>query len=344
MKKSVKVTASILMAAVFVGLAAGCGGAGQQGKSTASAGKGEPVTVKVGYSPALCQAPLFIAKEKGYYKDAGINVELVPVEGAQANEAIGAGKFDAMQTLVMKTIHPWQNGLPVKATAGIHSGCVRVVARNDGSVNSIKDLKGKKIGVPGLADTGTVVTQRALAKNGINANPKSMEVEFVVIDRNSLPQALESGQVDAIAMTDPVGALAEQKYGFKAIVDTAVSPEFKDEYCCDLVVTDKLLKDNPEAAKKLTEAVMKGALYVHEHPEETAKLLSEKKYISGDVDFNAKLLSTYNYKPSVKGGYTALENSAQALSDLGIVDKTEGKKFADHYFFYFDGLADTPTL
>lgn len=331
----------------FAGLAAvigiaGCGGAG--GKPAASAAKADPVTVKLGYTPSLCQAPLFIAKEKDFYKEAGVNVELVPVDGAHANEAIGSGKIDAMQTLVMKTIKPWQNGLPVKATAGIHSGCVRVVARNDGSVKTVADLKGKKLGVAGLADTGTIVAQRALKLSGVNTTPDNMEVELVVVDRNSLPQALQSGQVDAIAMTDPVGALAEKQYGFKTIVDTATSPEFKNEYCCDLVVADKLLKEHPEAAKRLTLAVMKGALYVHQNLDDSVKILADKKYVSGDPEFNKSLLATYNYKPSVKGGYTALQDSSQDLGELGLVNPTDGKKFADQYFFFFDGLADTPTL
>lgn len=343
MNRNRKILLTFAGLAAVIGIA-GCGGAGGKPAASSAAAKADPVTVKLGYTPSLCQAPLFIAKEKDFYKEAGVNVELVPVDGAHANEAIGSGKIDAMQTLVMKTIKPWQNGLPVKATAGIHSGCVRVVARNDGSVNTAADLKGKKLGVAGLADTGTIVAQRALKLAGVNSTPDNMEVELVVIDRNSLPQALESGQVDAIAMTDPVGALAEKQYGFKTIVDTATSPEFKDEYCCDLVIADKLLKEHPEAAKRLTAAVMKGSLYVHDHLSESVKILADKKYVSGDPAFNESLLATYNYKPSVKGGYTALQDSAQDLGDLGLVKKTDGKKFADQYFFFFDGLADTPTL
>ena len=341
--KSKKILLTLLAGAAAAGIA-GCAGVGGKPAASSAAAKADPVTIKLGYTPSLCQAPLFIAKEKNFYKEAGVNVEMVPVDGAHANEAIASGQIDAMQTLVMKTIKPWQNGLPVKATAGIHSGCVRVVARNDGSVTKIADLKGKKLGVAGLADTGTIVAQRALKLAGVGATQKNMEVELVVVERNSLPQALESGQVDAIAMTDPVGAQAEKQYGFKTILDTATSPEFKDEYCCDLVVSDKILKEHPEAAKRLTAAVMKGALYVHENLDDAVKILADKKYVAGDPAFNKSLLGTYNYKPSVKGGYAALEDSARDLGDLGLVNKTGGKKFADQYFFFFDGLADTPTL
>lgn len=343
MTKYTRWAAGALAGLTAAAMIAGCAGAGNG--SSKSAAKAETTgQIKVAYTAALCQAPLLIAKEKGYFKDAGLDADMVFLDGTQANEAIGSGKVDVMQTLVMKTIHPWQNGLPVKATLGIHTGCVRVVVRNDGSINTVQDLKGKKIGVAGLADTGAIVAQRALKHVGIGVTPDNMEVEFVTVDRNSLPQALESGQVDAIAMTDPVGAIAEKKYGFKSVVDTAKSDGFKDEYCCDIVMSNKYLEEHPELAKKFNEAVIKGALFVHEHPEEAAKLLAEKKYFAGDPEDNAKLLATYNYKPSIQGGYDAVKASAQDLGDLGLTEKVDGKEFADQYFLHIDGLSDNASL
>ncbi len=343
MTKYTRWAAGALAGLTAAAVIAGCAGTGSG--SAKSAAKAEQTgAIKVAYTASLCQAPLFVAKEKGYFKDAGLDAEMIRVDGAQANEAIGSGKVDAMQTLIMKTIHPWQNGLPVKATVGIHTGCVRVVVRNDGSVNTVQDLKGKKIGVAGLADTGAIVAQRALKHAGIGVTPDNMEVEFVTIDRNSLPQALESGQVDAIAMTDPVGAIAEKQYGFKSVVDTAKSDGFKDEYCCDLVLSNKYLEEHPELAKKFNEAVIKAAVYVHEHPEETAKLLAEKKYIAGNPEDNAKLLASYNYQPSIEGGYDAVKASAQDLGELGLTEKVDGKTFADQYFLHIDGLSDKVSL
>ena len=50
--------------------------------------------------------------------------------------------------------------------------------------------------------------------------------------RNDLPQALENGAVDAIALGDPTASIAEEQYGLTALIDTATDPEYKDEYCC----------------------------------------------------------------------------------------------------------------
>lgn len=342
--KKLKVAAAVLALVSAIGVA-GCGSDTKPGNVVSSAAtqqKVENVKVKVGYPPSLCQAPLIMAYEKGFYKEAGLDAEMVKIDGAHANESIGSGQIDTMQTLITKTIHPWQNGLPVKATTGTHFGCVRTVVRPDSGINEVKDLKGKKIGVAGLADTGAVVLQRALKLAGVGVTPDNMEVEFVVVERNSLPEALKSGQVDAIAMTDPVGYIAQKEYGFKAVLDTATTKGWDTEYCCALVISDKFINENKAAARALTEAVQKGCVYVKEHPEETAKLLVEKKYFNGKPEDFVELLKSYNYSPSVQGGYDAIKASVKDLGEIGLVDQTDPKGFADAEYVFFDGMPDAP--
>ena len=347
MKKSWKCVAAAIVLTSVLGLA-GCGG--QAGNGSGSAAKSASAqtetktNMRVAYSPSLCEASTLVAYEKGFFQEEGIHPEMINIQGASETEALGTDKVDGMQTLVSKIIQPIQNGLPVKLTAGLHTGCVRIVTRPDTGITDVKGLKGKKIGVSGLADTATVIAQRALHTDGIGVTPDNMEVEFVVVERNSLPQALKSGQVDAIAMTDPVGAIAMKEYGFTSVLDTAKSPEFKDEYCCSAILTSKFVEEHPDLAKGYTRALMKGALYVSKHPEEVAQMLHDKNYVSGDVALNAELLKSYNYIPSVKGGHDAIVRATRQLGEIGIVNPTDAEALADGAFQYFDGLEDTPSL
>lgn len=347
MKKSWKCVAAAIVLTSVLGLA-GCGGQAGNGSGSAaksvSAQTDTKTNMRVAYSPSLCEASTVVAYEKGFFKEEGINAEMINIQGASETEALGTDKVDGMQTLVSKIIQPIQNGLPVKLTAGLHTGCVRIVTRPDTGITDVKGLKGKKIGVSGLADTATVIAQRALHTDGIGVTPDNMEVEFVVVERNSLPQALKSGQVDAIAMTDPVGAIAMKEYGFTSVLDTASSPEFKDEYCCSAILTSKFVEEHPDLAKGYTRALMKGALYVSRHPDEVAQMLHDKNYVSGDVALNAELLKSYNYIPSVKGGHDAIVRATKQLGEIGIVNPTDAEALADGAFQYFDGLEDTPSL
>lgn len=195
---------------------------------------------------------MYIAIENGYFEDEGLDIEQVTVDAAHVSEAIGADQVDVGMGLIGKMLQPLENGLPIKFTTGIHTGCTKLLVPGDSDIKSIADLKGKKIGVPGLADAATVVSKRSLSAAGIGVTDQNMEVEFSVYSRNDLAQALQNGAVDAIALGDPAASIAEEQYGLTALIDTATDPVYKDEYCCAAFVTSKLAEENPKAAAAFT--------------------------------------------------------------------------------------------
>ena len=339
-----RVLSGVLAGTLALSLSA-CGSSSSSADSSAADGASDSGTthLRLIYSPSLCAAPMYIAIENGYFEDEGLDVEQVTVDAAHVSEAIGADQVDVGMGLIGKLLQPLENGLPIKFTTGLHTGCTKLLVPGDSDIKSITDLKGKKIGVPGLADAATVVSKRSLSAAGIGVTEQNMEVEFSVYSRNDLPQALENGAVDAIALGDPTASIAEEQYGLTALIDTATDPEYKDEYCCAAFVTSKLAAENPAAAAAFTRAVQKASQWVQEHPDETAKIITEKEYVSGDVDFCAQILKTYNYKPSVQGGYDALKQNAQELTEIGILKEgTDATKFADNAYIFFDDVPDAP--
>ena len=338
-----RVLSGVLAGTLALSLSA-CGSSSSADSSAADGASDSGTThLRLIYSPSLCAAPMYIAIENGYFEDEGLNVEQVTVDAAHVSEAIGADQVDVGMGLIGKLLQPLENGLPIKFSTGLHTGCTKLLVPGDSDIKSITDLKGKKIGVPGLADAATVVSKRSLSAAGIGVTEQNMEVEFSVYSRNDLPQALENGAVDAIALGDPTASIAEEQYGLTALIDTATDPEYKDEYCCAAFVTSKLAAENPAAAAAFTRAVQKASQWVQENPDETAKIIVDKQYISGDVDFCAQILKTYNYKPSVQGGYDALKQNAQELTEIGILKEgTDATKFADNAYIFFDDVPDAP--
>lgn len=337
-----RVLSGVLAGTLALSLSA-CGSSSADSSAADGASDSGTTHLRLIYSPSLCAAPMYIAIENGYFEDEGLDVEQVTVDAAHVSEAIGADKVDVGMGLIGKLLQPLENGLPIKFTTGLHTGCTKLLVPGDSDIKSITDLKGKKIGVPGLADAATVVSKRSLSAAGIGVTEQNMEVEFSVYSRNDLPQALENGAVDAIALGDPTASIAEEQYGLTALIDTATDPEYKDEYCCAAFVTSKLASENPAAAAAFTRAVQKASQWVQENPDETAKIIVDKQYISGDVDFCAQILKTYNYKPSVQGGYDALKQNAQELTEIGILKEgTDATKFADNAYIFFDDVPDAP--
>lgn len=352
--KTKKVTAILLAAALTVGLA-GCGQGGTDGTAgttvkteadSGSSGTEDDYVVKILVSQgALCHAPIQVAIENGYFEEEGLNYETVDLHGGVVQDAVGAGQVDAGFGLVAKFIQPLENGLPLKVTSGMHTGCNKLLVRKDSGIESVEDLKGKKIGVPGLAASATITTKRALARVGVGVSMEDQEVEFLAYNATDLPVALSNGAIDAIALEDPVATTAQTEYDLVALVDTALDEAFKDEYCCISFVSTELAEKHPELAAKFTRAVMKGSAWVEAHPRETAQMQLEKGYVAGDLELNVQMLESYYYNPSVSGGYNALDSVARELQEIGILKaETDIEAFVENSFAKLEGVPETITL
>lgn len=340
-----RVASGLLAAALTLSLTA-CGGSSSNSDASAatdSVSDSGVTHLRFAYHGNLCGAPIYMAIENGYFADENIELEQVTVDAAHVGEAIGADQVDVGMELLGKMLQPIENGLPIKFTTGVHTGCQKLLVPGDSDIKTVADLKGKNIGVPGLADAGTLITKRSLNAEGIDISDGSSEVTLTVFSRNDLAQALQNKAVDAIVLGDPQAAVAQDQYGLTALIDTATDPEYKDEYCCAAFVTSKLAEENPKAAAAFTRAVQKASQWVQENPDETAKIITEKEYVSGDVDFCAQILKTYNYKPSVQGGYDALKQNAEELTQIGVLKEgTDATKFADNAYIFFDDVPDAP--
>src|SRR3954468_22559672 len=82
-------------------------------KESATSG-GESMKVRVGYIGLTCEAPIFTAVEKGFFKEEGLEVELVPCQWATYKDMLALGRFDVTHHLVMYFLKPIEQGLDVK--------------------------------------------------------------------------------------------------------------------------------------------------------------------------------------------------------------------------------------
>lgn len=297
--------------------------------------------IRVAYGAGLCHAPIHIALENGYFKDEGLDVEASQMDSAVIAEAAGSGHLNASYGLVGKLIPSIENGLAIKLTAGIHTGCIQVVTRKDSDIKTLRDLKKKKIGVASLTDSPAVIAKRGLAAQKIGVSAANMEVEFVVYAAADLPAALNKGAIDAYAAIDPAVSVAVKAYDYRVLLDTSKDAPFKDEYCCATFVTSDFADKHPILAEKYTKAIMTASAWIEKNPEAAAKIQVDKGYVSGDAVFNGELLKSFNFIPSVKGGDDALSDNVAALKAIDLLQPTTDKKtILKNNYLTFKALLD----
>src|SRR5262245_15489619 len=256
----------------------------------------DPHKVRVVYIGITCEAPIFTAVEKGFFKEEGLDVELVKCEWAQYKDVLALGGFDVTHHLVMYFLKPVEQGLDVKFTGGIHRGCLRVQAGINSDIRTLKDLRGKRIGVPGIGTPPFIFATRVLGANGIDAKK---DITWLVFPAGELGLALDKEQVDAVADSEPIGSMLIAQGKVRNIADQAADVPYKDEYCCAVLVNGKFLARNPKASAAATRALLKAAKWVEANPLAAATLSVQKGYLASTVEQNAVSISKLSYAPSV---------------------------------------------
>ena len=323
-----------LATAVAIGslLLAGCSRK-NAGSSTAESNK-----IRVGYIGLTCEAPIFSAVEKGFFKEEGLDVSLVKCEWANYKDVLALGGFDITHHLVMYFLKPIEQGLDVKFTAGIHRGCLRVQAGTKSDVHSIKDLRGKRIGVPGMGTPPFIFANRVLGANGIDPGK---EITWRVFPAGELGLALDKGEVDAVADSEPIGSLLLADGKVRNVADQAKDAPYKDEYCCAVIVNGKFLAKNPKAAAAATRALLKAAKWVETNPAAAARLSVEKKYLASNPELNTVAISHLRYVPSVSGAEAAVSSAAAEMKIAGMLSPTtDVPDLAKRAFVHLDGVSD----
>jgi NitT/TauT family transport system substrate-binding protein len=294
--------------------------------------------IRVGYIGLTCEAPIFSAVEKGFFKEEGLEPELVRCQWAQYKDVLALGGFDITHHLVMYFLKPIEQGMDVKFTGGIHRGCLRVQAGTKGNIHTIEDLRGKRIGVPGMGTPPFVFANRVLGAHGIDPGK---EIEWRVYPAGELGLVVEKGLVDAVADSEPIGSLLLEQGIVRNIADQATDDPYKDEYCCAVLVNGKFLEKNPKAAAAGTRALLKAAKWVDANPLAAARLSVEKKYILSSPELNALALSHLHYVPSVSGAEAAVNSAALEMRKGGMLNpRTDVPALVHRAFAHLDGVSD----
>lgn len=327
-------TTKLLTVLLCATLLAGCGKQASKVKVVNSK------HVKIGFIGLTCEAPIYTAYEKGFFKDEGLEPELVKCSWAQYKDNLALGAYDITHHLVMYFMKPIEQGLDVRFLGGVHTGCLRVQTGVDSPIHKIQDLKGKRIGVPGMGTPPFVFANRVFGTHGVDAGK---DITWKVYPAGELGLALKKGEVDAVADAEPIGTLLISQGIARNVegMDEATDPPYGNEYCCEVIANGKWVDANPDSAARATRAILRGAKWVQENPKAAAQLAVDKKYLASTVELNTIALSRLKYIPSVKKAEETLYTAAREMRQANMLSpNTDTDALAKKAFQHLDGVTD----
>jgi len=309
---------------------------GSSNKSTAASANSKHV--RIGYIGLTCEAPIFVAYEKGFFKEAGLEPELVKCAWANYKDTLALGGYDITQHLVMYFLKPIEQGLDVRFLAGIHRGCLRVQAAVKTNIHTIQDLKGKRIGVPGMGTPPFVFANRVFGTNGIDP---AKDITWKVFPAGELGLAIDKGEVDAVCNAEPIGSLLIAEGKVRNIADQMMDAPYKDEYCCEVIANGKWVDANPDTAAKATRALLKGAKWVETNPKAAAVMAVEKKYLASTAELNTTALARLRYVPSVQLAEESVHTAGREMKVAKMLSpETDTEALAKRAFMHLPGVTD----
>jgi NitT/TauT family transport system substrate-binding protein len=222
----------------------------------------------------LGQVPIMAAIEKGFFKEQGLDVDFKTIlSSGDRIAALTAGSIDFSnlgRVAVIAEMARGNNTFYYFANVVDSPGNEGCWARP--GIASVKDLKGKKV----AANTSAEITLAGILRsNGMTQK----DVQYLNLPPNEMAPALAKGDVDAACVWQPLlDGLKEAAPKGKLLgtdKDTDTYAKFKTMASPDImIISRKLVDDNPDKARKIAVAVLKGADFVNENPQEAAKLVA----------------------------------------------------------------------
>jgi len=235
--------------------------------STAARAADTPITFQLNWMAGGPNAGFEAALAEGYYKDAGLDVTLVQGNGSgNTAQLVANGRAQIAYADAVAVMQLIAKGAPMKIVATVYqSNPNAVMALKKKGIKSVKDLKGKKVGVPS-GSSQTTMLPLLLKANGLTES----DINMIDMPVASMVPALLQEQVDAVLGSIDAYQIQAESQGAQLDVY-----RFADHgvptVSTSIFASNDYLKSNPEIVKKFVAATLKGWSFALDHPDQAIK-------------------------------------------------------------------------
>lgn len=249
-------------------------------------------------SVAVTELQFRIALLKGFYRDEGLDVEIVLIRGAVGMQALLGGSVD-YTSAAGSIIAGATRGVPVRLVLVVNARPqFDLVGQPD--IKSVAQLKGKVVGISSRGGAVDILTQTILAQHGVTANKDATLI--VIGSPEELVTALRTGRIAACLLTQP-RQLILYRDGFTKL---AYSGDYLSSYPTGGVgTTEEKIKNHPAEVLGFVRASLKGQQYFAQHRSESIEIIS--KYLG--IKDRSLATEVYDLQLSRLGGLSYLDDA-----------------------------------
>ena len=236
----------------------------------------EKITFNLTFIPNIQFAPIYVAIDKGFFAEEGLEIELAYGNEADMVALVGSNHQQFMVASGEQLLLSREQGLPVVSVATWYKDYpVGVAALKEADITEPSDLIGKDIGLPGLYGANYIGMEALAAQTGLaSADYKLVSIGFTQVE------TLVSGSVDAVVVylaNEPVQLRAR---GYE--IDVMAVQDYIELVGNCLVSNETTVENNPELVQKMVRSFRKGLEYSAANPDEAWTI--SQKYVDNMTD------------------------------------------------------------
>ena len=274
---------------------------------------------EIRYTEMKFYDPVFIAKEKGFFEEEGINLIFIGelYGGPGMIQAISGGSADAGTTSISALINARRSGFKVTGVTDVQTSYEeepihKWLVLDESGIKKPIDVIGKKIAVNTLGSSFHYTTLEYLRQHNIPED----KVEFLRLPHQFMEEALLDRQVDIAGMVLPFTnhALTNKSEKVRVLFSTIDVFDPGTQIVVGMF-SDKFIEENPEAVKKFIKAYNEGINFIYEHPDE-AKEIFEKA-----LGVEAKYITHQRYQPDARIDMRSVQKWIDIMEERGDVEE-----------------------
>jgi NitT/TauT family transport system substrate-binding protein len=258
----------------FLNAVAAAGAVGLAGARPAFATEPPPEITKLRLTQlaGICVAPQYIASEllqlEGFKE-----IQYVTIVDTKTYESFAAGDVDLSMAFVAPFLLQVDAGVPVVLLAGVHVGCFEVFGNR--GIRAIRDLKGKRVGIPALGSAHHLFLASMAAHVGLDPRKDINWVTHQTVDSAEL---LAAGKLDALIGFPPVPQELRAKRIGHVIVNSAIDRPWSQYFCCTVAARKEFVRRYPVATKRAVRAILKATDICALEPERAARTIVDRGF------------------------------------------------------------------